>query len=355
MGSVNEDLVGKVITVLGPIEAEALGLTLCHEHLLISLLVWWLEPEAATEKAAAYEPVSISNLGRLRRNPHAVRDNLVMDDVDLAIKEALRFRRAEGRTIVDVTSIGIGRDPLALRTIAIETGLHIVAGCGYYVHLCHPPDIDYKTIDDIAAEMVRDLTEGIDYTGVRAGIIGEIGTFDPIMPNEVKVLRAAARAQRQTGAPIIIHPHPFSRLGLQILDILEEDGADLNQVIMSHLDLTLDEDLVYHQAIAHRGAYVCYDGWGNEGYYERFNGFSLPKDVERVRGVQKLIAAGYLDRVLLSHDIFAKMLLTAYGGFGYAHLLETVRPIFRQAGLTEAHINTMMIENPQRVLAWRPV
>jgi phosphotriesterase-related protein len=354
MVNVDPDLAGKVMTVLGPIEADALGITLCHEHLLISLLVWWLEPEAASEKAAAFQPVSMSNLGRLRRNPHAVRDNLVMDDVDLAIAEALRFRRAGGRTIVDVTPVGIGRDQTALRTIAVETGLHIVAGCGYYVHLCHPPEIDHKSIDDIAAEMIRDLTEGINHTGVRAGIIGEIGTFDPIMPNEVKVLRAAAHAHRQTGAPIIIHPHPFSKLGLQILNILEEAGADLNQVIMSHLDLTV-EDLAYHQAIARRGAYVCYDGWGNEGYYERFNNFSLPKDVERVYGVQQLIAAGCLDRVLLSHDIFAKMLLTAYGGFGYAHLLETVRPMFRQAGLTEAHLNTMMIENPQRVLAWRSV
>src|SRR5882724_11372146 len=195
-------LAGQVQTVLGAVAPNAIGVTLPHEHLLIDFKVMFAEPAAAGDKGRAWEPVSLANLGWVRQNFNANLDNLRLLDEQVAQDEILLFKRAGGRTVIDPTPTTIGRDPLALARIARATGLNVVMGAGYYVGASHPADMDRRTVDDLAREMIADVTIGIGDTGVHAGLLGEIGTTYPWTENapsanEQKVLRAAVIAQRE--------------------------------------------------------------------------------------------------------------------------------------------------------------
>ena len=119
----------------------------------------------------------------VRRNPYAVLDNLVLDDSDLAVEEGNGFVQLGGQTIADCTSIGIQRSPERLRALAKATGLNVIAGCGYYTYGTHPPAMSRWSVAELTQQMVKDLTTGIDGSRVRAEIIGEIGTSDPIPMN----------------------------------------------------------------------------------------------------------------------------------------------------------------------------
>jgi phosphotriesterase-related protein len=345
-------MTGTVMTVLGPIEPAQVGIALPHEHLVVDLTAWWQEPAEATKKALAHATVDLAHLGAIRRDPMLCRDNCLQLDADLAAQEVWRFKLAGGRTVVDLTNNGLGRDPRALKAIAIKTGVQIVMGSGYYIARAHPPDMDRRTVEEIAAEIVRDLTEGVGDTGIRAGIIGEIGTSGRLRPNEEKVLRAAARAQRRTGAAINVHLLPWAKRGLQVLDVLAEEGADLGRVALSHLSPTAD-DLDYQLAIARRGAFIEYDFFGMEFYFDSIGAYA-GSDWEAVKAVKRLIDHGCLEQLLLSHDIGMKVQLTAYGGWGFAHLLEHVVPMFKRAGVTQAQLDAMLIDNPTRLLTLAP-
>ena len=341
---------GQIMTVRGPIAPGALGITLTHEHLLIDLRVWCQEPREEEKKILARLPVEISTLGAIRRDPLVNLDNCLLDDQALAISELHQFKAAGGTGVVDCTNNGLGRAPLALQTIAEATGVHIIMGSGYYIGRSHPRDLHERTVDAIAEEIVRDLTVGVGDTGVRAGLIGEIGTSFKIRDTEKKVLQAAARAHRRTGAPISVHLLPWRKNGIEALDILENEGANLHHVILSHLSLTC-EDLQYHITLARRGAYVEYDFFGMEFYVDTVGEY-MGSDYHSVTAIKRLIDEGCLERLLLSHDTGMKIQLTKYGGWGYAHLLKNVVPMLRRRGFGDSEINTLLVANPQRVLTW---
>ena len=201
-----KELTGRVQTVLGPIDADELGVTLHHEHFLVSTAVRFRAPEEASQRARALQPVSLDNLGWIRYHPQSNLDNLQFLDEELAVEEALRFKRAGGVSVVDMTNIGIGRDPLALARISRATGLNVIMGAGYYTEATIPQETRIGlTEDKMVDTIVRDITEGVGKTGIRSGIIGEIGTEWPMSDFERMSLRAAARAQQETGAPINVH------------------------------------------------------------------------------------------------------------------------------------------------------
>src|SRR5213594_4657911 len=166
---------GQIQTVLGAVAPDAIGITLPHEHLLIDFKVMFAEPAAAADKARTREPVSLANLGWVRQNFNASLDNLRLLDEQTAVDEIMLFRRAGGQTVVDPTNVSLSRDPLALARISRATGLNIVMGAGYYVEAAHPADMDRRSEDSIVREIVREVTVGVGDTGVRAGLIGEIG------------------------------------------------------------------------------------------------------------------------------------------------------------------------------------
>jgi phosphotriesterase-related protein len=345
-------LAGQAQTVLGPIAGDAMGITLPHEHLLIDFEVMFREPATGAERGLSRQPVSLANLGWVRHHFSSNLDNLQLLDETVARDEALLFKHAGGQTFVDPTNRGLARDPLALARVARATGLNIIMGSGYYVAAAHPPGMDTRTVDDIARELVTDLTVGVDGTGVRAGFIGEIGTTWPWTDNEKKVVRAAVTAQRETGAALMIHPGRHERLPLAIVDFIRKEGADLERTIMCHIERTIaDRDVLLE--LAATGVRLEYDLFGLETSYYPYNpAFDMPNDGERMRQILFLIERGHLAQILMSHDIAYKHCLTKWGGFGYHHLLVNVIPRLRDRGAEDQTIQTLLVDNPRRAFTY---
>jgi phosphotriesterase-related protein len=336
-----------VNTVLGPISPEQLGVTLMHEHLLLDATPWFREPEAASLRPVAYQPVSIEVLGLLRNDPFMSRDNCELFDEATAIEEVRRFRLAGGDTVVDPTCRGIGRDPLALQRIARATGLQVVMGTGYYLHPAHPPHVREMSLEAVAEETTRDVVDGVD--GVRAGIIGEIGISKDFTSEEEKVLRGAARAQYATDVPLEVHLPGWERHGDRILDVVGEEGGDLRRTVLCHMNPS-GHDFDYQARLAERGAWLEYDMIGMDYFYADQQAQS-PSDEENARALVRLRDAGLLGSVLISQDVFIKIQLVRYGGTGYSHILDHFVPRLRRHGFTEQDIETLLIDNPRRVFA----
>ena len=344
---------GSVMTVLGPVPVDALGITLTHEHIFSDISPFWQEPTEATKRQLAYQPVAMEILGELRLAPHINRDNQRLTDLELAVREVSKFRDLGGDTIVEATTVGLGRDPLALKAVARRTGLNIVMGAGYYVGVAHPSTVRSMSADDIADEIVRDLTEGVPGTGVRAGIIGEIGVDVDFTAEEEKSLRGAGRAARRTQVPLSVHlsggvpPHYAQR----VVDIVEEEGASLRHTLLGHVVLHTPA-LEDQMALAERGIFLGYDGvscnydWGVRGF--------SPCDEKLAMNIKRLIEAGCLHRILLSHDVHSKIMLTAYGGFGYGYILRRFVHRLRAHGVTGEQIQALLVENPRRFFSARP-
>jgi phosphotriesterase-related protein len=344
--------IGHIQTVLGTIAPEEMGVTLPHEHLLIDFKVMFAEPAAASDKGRAYEPVSLANLGWVRQNFNANLDNLRLTDERVAADEILLFKHAGGSTVVDPTPKTLARDPRALARIARATGLNVVMGAGYYVHASHPDDMDRRSVDDLTRELIADVITGVGDTGIRAGLLGEIGTTSPWTENEKKVLGAAIAAQRETGAPLMIHPGRHPRMPMELAEFVEKEGGDLRRTIMCHICRTI-ADVKAVIDLAQTGMWLEYDLFGLENSYYPYNpSFDMPNDGGRMAHVLALIAAGHRDQLLLSHDIAYKTSLVTYGGYGYHHLLVNVVPRLRAKGLDDGGLRRLLVENPTRAFAF---
>jgi len=348
-----EQLVGNALTVLGPVPADTLGITLAHEHCLIDMTSNFVEPKEASAKRLAREPLTIKNVGIIRYHRNNL-DNRTLLDEDLAVSETIPFKHAGGRTIVDVTPVDLERDPTALKRISIKTGLNVIMGCGYYDEPAQDlPVMEKRTEEDIAEEFVKEIFEGVGDTGVHPGLIGEIGCSWPLKDSERKVLRAAGMAQKETGSPLSVHPGRCEDAPVEIIQILREVGADLEHTVICHVDRTLFKaDNRY--TIAESGAYLEYDLWGIEGYYpEMLSVTDVLNDTQRIAHIKDLMAKGYGGQILVSHDICYKDRYLSLGGHGYQHILCNAVPAMRRRDMSEAQIDALLVDNPARFFAFR--
>ncbi len=338
---------GQVMTVLGPIPSAALGHTLMHEHILNDCRCWWNAPTDPARQYLAESPVRIEILSELRQDPFVNLHNIALDDEPLAVEELAAFKAVGGRSVVDPTCRGIGRNPEALARISRATGLHIVMGSGYYLQSSHPAEVGGLSADDIASEIVTEATSGVGDTGVRIGLIGEIGVSSDFTPNERKSLAGAARAQSITGLPLMVHLPGWFRLGHEVLDLVEENGGDLRHTVLCHIN-PAHADFDYQTTLAARGAFVEFDMIGMDFFYADQQ-VQCPSDDEVARAITRLIEEGFGDRILLSHDVFLKMMLTRYGGNGYAFVTRHLLPRLRRHGVDDAMIDRLMTDNPRSV------
>ena len=353
------NLAGRILTVNGSADPTTVGSTLMHEHIFIDLTLpdgdlerwrWALTtpPEGAIEVGVYHAPLDLKVLGLVEMG-YTNRDNLLLTNERTAIAEVLDFKKNGGGTIVDVTSLGLARDPLALRRVANLTGVQVVMGSSWYRKSWHPADMDARTIESLTEEIVRDVTVGVGETGIRAGIIGEVGTQgDPLTPNEIKVIRASARASRLTGAAVTLHTQAQEREQLSILDLLATDGADLSRVIVGHSN-PIAGDFPFMKQLLDRGAFIQFDTLGRT---PRVNNRNKVNDTMVAKGIAALIKAGYLDRILISQDVCTKIQLKAYGGNGYSYILEQFVPYLRRLGVTDAEVETILVKNPRRALTF---
>lgn len=335
----------RVQTVLGPISPDCLGVVLMHEHLLCDL--------TAPDRRDLDEPeveITLENAFDVNYRPAQYRGNHRLQDIGVASREATLFKAAGGGTIVEVTTGGIAPDPVGLARIANESGVHIVLGAGFYTE----PYLDKRTlslsVEALSEIIVGQITQGAWGTGIRCGIIGEIGCSWPLTPFERRSLQAAAHAQTVTAATITVHPGRHPQAPHEILDILSAAGADLSRVVIDHMDRTFfdDGEVV---ALARRGCVVEFDFFGIETSNYWLGVADLPTDWMRLRAIRRLFDEGLSDRVVASHDICTRSRLQSYGGHGYGHLVRNVIPLMRERGFTEAEIGTLLIETPRCLLS----
>ena len=348
------------MTVNGPVAPDTAGRTLMHEHLFIDLnlpyndMERWRSadaerPTSATAIGIYNRPLTLEILERVEMG-FVNRDNLHLSHEPTAIAEASEFRKQGGKTIVDVTSLGLERHPLALQRVANATGLHVVMGTSWFCKSWHPVNMDSRSVENLTEEIVRDVTIGVGDTGIRPGIIGEVGAQGgPLTPNEEKVLRASGRASRLTGAAVTLHTEAQQREQPKILDLLEAEGADLGRVVVGHSN-PLAQHLSFARQLLARGVYIQFDTLGRT---PRVNDPTSVSDTEVARGIVDLIKTGHLERILLAQDVCTKIQLKSYGGGGYSYVLERFVPYLKRLGVSEAQIDTILVENPKRVLTFR--
>jgi 5-phospho-D-xylono-1,4-lactonase len=304
---------GLVRTVRGDVPPADLGPTYCHEHLLT------------------------------RPAPHFGED-LRLDDEDRAADELGRFHTAGGRALVDATTPEFGRDAAGLGRLADRTGVHVVASTGHVSeeYWRGVLDLDGRPEDDLVAEYVAELSDGIDGGSARAGVVKAGTSGGGPTATEAKLLRAAAAAQRGTGAPITTHTTAGTG-ALAQTDVLLDAGADLTHVCIGHVDRLLDWDL--HLELARRGVFLGYDCVSKEHY---------APDAKRVRFIARLAEEGHGGQICLSGDLARRSYLEAWGGSpGYRYILESFLPLLRAAGLEEESVRALVVDNPGRFLAWR--
>lgn len=324
-----------VMTALGPVAASDLGPTLMHEHIFINML-------------------------------REARPGGLLNDFTLMSEEVGRFQALGGGTIVDLTTAelthGAAPDPagvltgggdtgyadngtrsrshvLALKRLAEESGVNIVLGTGHYRDPFLDAWIDRHTTDQLADTLIRDITEGFPGTDVRAGIIGEIGADAwHISAAEERSFRAAARAHKRTGLPISTHAAKWP-VGLAQLDILHEEGVEMDRVIVGHCDTVNIPE--YHHELAKRGVYVQFDNIRNATAYDLRT---------KVDMVVSLARAGYLDHILLSQDVCKRPHLAISGGGGYTYVIGDFSQALRDAGMDDEEVQQILVSNARHAL-----
>ena len=337
----------EVMSVRGKIQSDQLGVCLPHEHLLNDVRSWWKASQVPGINPDTYRDATVSAeiLWELRNDPFGNLDNCQMSDMKVAESELRYFRDLGGMSIVETTSISIGRDLTRLRELSIVTGLNVIAGTGFYLDSSIPPEIKASSEEDLIQLMLNDLDQGTD--GVRPGIIGEIGVSSEFTSAEKKSLRAAGGVQTRTQLPIQVHLPGWFRLGHRVLDTLEEVGVDPAHVVLCHMGPS-GEDTEYQTSLAKRGAWLQYDLIGMEVFYSD-QGAQCPSDTENATNILRLADFGFAKQILISQDIFLKSLLRSNGGPGFGHILQFFGPRLRRMGADAGLIEQLLETNPRRM------
>ena len=309
-----------VNTVLGPVEASDLGFTLSHEHVLLSAA------------------------GMSQTYPGFIDHQAVAAEGIVELKAAY----GEGvRTIVDVTTFDLGRDIGLLEEVSRGSRVHIIACTGN--HLAVPRDFAASTPSAIAPHFIREIQEGIEDSGIKAGIIKVASDRGGITPPQEIVLRAAAIAQKETGVRISTHTWSPDRVGEAQVRILEEEGVDLNRVYVGHSND--DTDLDYLLGLLNKGVWLGLDRYPGGRTAE------TPNWERRTEVVKQLIDAGFAHRLMLSHDNSVPSTQVsreiakerkAFNPDGYLFITRKVLPRLKELGATDQDINAIMVENPRR-------
>lgn len=315
-GAIGHESSPTVMTVLGPISPRELGTTLLHEHLIFDLRFGDPDP------------------------------NKFMDESDAAIQDMLLLREAGGQTLVEQTCQGIGRNPAALREIAGQCDVHIIASTGFYRMTTYPSYVRSESVEDLAERLIRDITEGINGTEVRAGMIAEIATEGntAFTGTQIKVYRAVALAQQATGLSISAHCW-LGKGAVPLIHLLTADGVAADRIVVHHIGanrMTPQAALLILDA----GAKIMVDCIG----YGEADGFIGWNDRDRAALVGTLFARGYGQQVTISKDLCRRSHFTKFGGHGHRYLLRGFIPMLREVGLTQGHIEGLLVGIPREVL-----
>ena len=304
-----------VNTVRGPLDTAKLGATLMHEH------------------------VFNRSPGVFEAWPH-------LWDKDGEIKKAVAtFKELKANgidTIVDLTTVDLGRDVHMVRQVADQVDLNIVMATGVWRR--PPAYFERRNPDPIADLFVKDIEDGMNGTNMKAAVI-KLATEPAVDELNEQMLRAGARAHRRTGVPISTHTDVKTRSGLAQQDVFESEGVDLSRVVIGHSGDS--DDIEYLTSIMKRGSFIGMDRFGLD--------FFLATE-KRVETVAKLCEMGHAGQMVLAHDtncfmdtIPAQVKETRMPNWHFLHIAKDILPALRAKGVTEAQITTMLVENPRKV------
>lgn len=313
-----------VNTVRGPLEAQELGNTLMHEHVVL-----------------------VDNSMK-RCFPEWFNEQIFSDKIGPVLKVC----KEKGiQTLVDLSNINMGRDIRLLKRISEENDINIIASTGlYYTEEAWQAN---KPVRELADLFIRDIEEGCEGTDIKAGIIKcGTGDFGVTAINKIQLL-AAGICSYSTGAPIYTHSVARLKNGLEQVEIFEKNGVDMSKVVIGHIGDT--NDLEYVEELLKRGVYVGLDRFGSE--------FLWPEK-DRIRNLIELLSRGWADRLIISHDYpyFMDWGRDNFNDFRergsfdhyvlYTHIHNNVLPVLRENGISETDIYTMLVDNPARILSF---
>jgi len=334
---------GLARTVLGDVPVETLGTTLIHEHLHMD--------STGLAEAHGYIPdpdpgqFTAQSAAECRWNPGAHPDNYRFTEHRAVLEDLIDYADLGGRTIVDATPLDLGRNPLALRRFAMESGLNVIMGTGYYLEATHRSILPAGSEESATLNLIVGEHEG---DGIRPGMIGEIGTSDPPTESEIRVLRGAARAALTTGLPLSIHLHPWGDNATRVLEVVGETGLAPKRVLLNHLSTAIgDEDRV--RALLATGVRISFDLCGFD-HSLLGPGRYPPSDHDATRLIARLLADGFGGDVLMSQDVGVRTRLRRYGGWGYGHMIRHLFPLLRSHGVDESGIRSLFVEGPAAFL-----
>lgn len=261
-----------------------------------------------------------------------------LDCFEETVKELKELYGLGVRNIVDVTNMGMGRNPEYVSRVEALTGIHILQSTGFYKEPFLPQFVFEDSVEQLAKLMTKEITEGFQDTGIRADLIGEIGTSKGKMePMEKKVFDAAILSAKQTGKPIYTHT-TLGTYALEQVDYFLDRGLSPRQIVIGHIDLS--KDLSYIMKVLEKGVYVGFDTVGKDNYFP---------DGKRVEFLLELEHRKLQKQVVLSMDLTRKTHLKYKGGIGYAHLFDKFLPMLRSAGMSETSLQQMLVENPKEI------
>lgn len=340
-----------VQTVLGPVRPEDLGVTLPHEHLSMDFSPVYIRPPGKDSHMAEC-PFSLENLGWIQRFPFSHRNNLNLADAaaqEAVVEEMKYFKKNGGGTLVENTTTGLNRNLEFLKQVALESGVNVVAGAGFYIASAQTPSVLQYSVEEIARVMRTEMTEGIN--GIKCGVIGELASIYPVQPFEKRVLEASAIVQQELQCPVIVHPHRVAEAPQEVVRLYLEGGGKVDKMVMSHLDrtlLTLEELCEF----AKLGTFLEFDMFGIEcSHYQLHEATDMLSDAQRIQLLKGLVHEGFEDRIVVAHDIYAKHRLMKFGGHGYSHILLNMVPKMLQRGISQSTIDKFLIHNPRNWLA----
>ncbi len=331
-----------VRTVLGDIEPASVGNIMFHEHVLFDIV----PPGTVGDRDADIAPEARWQIDYRSNEAPA---NAHQTDPERATEELRLFAEDGGSLIVDQSVFGLARDPRGLARAARASGVRVVAAAGCYTAPYVSPDVLGMDTDALTARFAAEITHGMDDTGCRAGLIGEIGCSWPLHPFERRALRAAARAACATGASLSVHPGRSPDACGQILDIVESEGLDPARTVLCHMDRTHPDGDGIATLLA-RGANVEWDFFGIEQSHYWMGEVELPTDLGRLRLIDRFAQAGHGDQIVISHDICTKTRMRHWGGHGYGHILRNMPALMRRLGFEPALIRRLLRETPLRLL-----
>ncbi|XP_066995883.2 phosphotriesterase-related protein [Anabrus simplex] len=346
---------GQIQTVLGRIAPENLGRTLTHEHFSLDFEKFYVEPPVNLKSYIEGE-IKLDNIGLIRQYPYSSHDNLAFydDRTHAAIKREMEiYKKLGGGAVVENTSHGIKRDLKLMCEVSCTTGVHVIAGTGYYVSSVQPPSVLRMSREDMCQLMYSELCHGCDdVVDVKCGFIGEVGSGWPLHEFEVRVIKAVAEVQSQLNCPVSFHPGRNPQAPFEIMRLFQEAGGKASKTVMSHLDRTLPQKDTLLEFAA-MGSYCQFDLFGTEcSQYQLDPSTDMPSDAQRMDRVLSLLADGRHDKILLSHDIHTKHRLMQFGGHGFSHILTNILHRLKAKGVDQATVDQISIINPANWLAW---